>query len=366
MVIVNAMTTLRLRRDLDALPSRRSGTTPPRGGGPPHKLSSNENPFPPLPSVTAKISELLPAVNRYPQPAAMELTARISRRFGVSASRVVFGSGSVEVVSQLIRATADPASQVIFPWPSFEAYPLLTAAAGAVGVPVPLDARYRHDFAAMRTAVSAQTSLVIVCNPNNPTGTAVCAADLEDFISAIPPHIVVLIDEAYLQFNRDPASPAGIDLARRYRSVVVAHTFSKAYGLAGLRIGYAVAPEQVAAAMRKVAVPYGVTALAQAAALASLDAEDELAQRVEWLVAERHRVGMRLRGLGWRLPDSQANFFWFPLGTHTDAAADVFGQHGIAARRFDGEGLRVSLGDTAANDALIAVAAHLAPEFLPS
>jgi histidinol-phosphate aminotransferase len=350
-----------LRPDLDALPAYRPGQAAPPAGGPSHKLSSNENPFAPLPSVAASIAARIGSANCYPESAGQEITARISDRFAVSPAQVVLGSGSVEVISQLIRATAGPGDEVVFAWRSFEAYPPLTIGAGATPVKVPLGPGFRHDFAAMRAAVTARTRLIIVCNPNNPTGTSVHSGELAEFVAAVPAQIAILIDEAYLQFNRDPDSPAGIELLRRHPNVVLAHTFSKAYGLAGLRIGYGIAPEPVAAAMRKVAMPFGVTSLAQAAAVASLDAEDEMAERVGWLLAERARVGAVLEDTGWELPRSQANFFWFPLGDATDAAVAVFAAHGISVRAFGGEGLRVSLGDVAANDALLAAAAAIAP-----
>jgi histidinol-phosphate aminotransferase len=355
-----------LRPDLDALPAYRPGKAAPPAGGPSHKLSSNENPFAPLPSVAASIAARIGSANFYPETASpetggQEITARISDRFAIPAARVVLGSGSVEVISQLIRATAGPGDEVVFAWRSFEAYPLLTIGAGATPVKVPLGPGLRHDFAAMRAALTARTRLIIVCNPNNPTSTSVHSDELADFVAAVPARVAILIDEAYLQFNRDPASPAGIDLVRRHPNVVLAHTFSKAYGLAGLRIGYGIAPEPVATAMRKVALPFGVTSLARAAAVASFDAEDEMAERVNWLLAERARVGAALRDMGWELPRSQANFFWFPLGEATDAAVATFAAHGISVRSFSGEGLRVSLGAVAANDALVAAAAAVAP-----
>jgi histidinol-phosphate aminotransferase len=351
------MTMPYLRRDLDALGAYRPGKPPPASTGPTYKLSSNENPFEPLPSVAASIAARITSANRYPETAGHEITRRICERFDVSHDRVVLGSGSVEVISQLMRATAGPGDEVLFAWRSFEAYPLLTIAAGATPVQVPLAPGFRHDFDAMLAAITDRTRLVIVCSPNNPTGTTADADGLARFLAAVPPRIVVLYDEAYREFDTDPGSPNGIDVVRAHPNVVLAHTFSKAYGLAGLRIGYGIAPAPVAAAMRKVAVPFGVTGLAQAAAVASFDAEDELRARVDWLVAERTRVGKALLDMGWDLPPTQANFFWFPLGDATDAAVEAFAAHGVSVRPFSGEGLRVSLGDTAANDAIIAAAA---------
>lgn len=353
------MTTVRLREDLEALGAYRPGKAPVPGEGPRFKLSSNENPYPPLPSVAARIAELAGGVNRYPNMAGHAITDRLAALHGVPAAQVVLGAGGVEILSQLMRATAGAGDEIVFAWRSFEAYPLLAVAAGARPVQVPLTAAHGHDFAAMRAAIGERTRLVIVCNPNNPTGTAVGAAELTAFVESVPADVVVLIDEAYVQFNRDAEVPDAVALGRRHPNVVVARTFSKAYGLAGLRIGYALAPEPVAVAMRKVAVPFGVTDLAQGAALASLDAEDELAVRVDDLVAERDRLAGALADLGWRIPPSQANFFWFPLGERTGEGTEVFARHGVVVRPFDGEGLRVCVGDAEANEALLAAAGEL-------
>lgn len=353
------MTTVRLRDDLDALAAYRPGKAPGPGDGPRFKLSSNENPYPPLPSVAARIAELAGGVNRYPNMAGHTITARLAALHGVTAGQVVLGAGGVEIISQLMRATSGAGDEVVFAWRSFEAYPLLAVAAGARPVQVPLTEAHGHDFAAMRAAIGERTRLVIVCNPNNPTGTAAGRAELTEFVESVPPEVVVLIDEAYLQFNRDPDAPDGVELFGRHPNVVVARTFSKAYGLAGLRVGYALAAEPVAVAMRKVALPFGVTDLAQGAALASLDAGDELAGRVDELVAERDRLAGALAGQGWRIPPSQANFFWFPLGEHTGLGTEVFTRHGVVVRPFGGEGLRVCVGDDEANEALLAAAGEL-------
>jgi histidinol-phosphate aminotransferase len=354
------MAGLYLRADLAQLPAYRQGSGPQPGDTAIFKLSSNENPFDPLPSVQARVAEALAGFNRYPDNGGRALVERIGARYGVQPAQVALGAGSVEVISQLIRATAGAGDEIVFPWRSFEAYPLLTIAAGALPVMVPLTPLFGHDFAAMRAAVTDRTRLIIVCNPNNPTGTSVAARELEEFLSSIPPRIVVVIDEAYLQFNRDPDAAVGRELLGLYPSVVVAHTFSKAYGLAGLRLGYALAPELVVSAMRKVSLPFAVTNLAQAAGIASLDAEAELAERVEMLVAERERVARELARLGVYVPPSQGNFLWIPAGAGTEEAAGVFARHGVVVRPVPGEGLRVSIGDVAANQALVEAAPELA------
>ncbi|MFS0853671.1 histidinol-phosphate transaminase [Microbacterium sp. 179-I 3D4 NHS] len=356
------MTELRLRNDLSAIPGYKPGKAAPQieTAAPVHKISSNENPYPPLPSVTASIADQLTQINRYPETAATALTAVLCARFGVAPVNVVLGSGSVEVVSQLIRATAGDGDEVLFAWRSFEAYPMLTRAAGAVPVPVPLTEDHRHDLDAMLAAITDRTRLILVCNPNNPTGTTIGDAELDRFLSRVPAHIVVVIDEAYVQFNDRADSPIGIEYFRRYPNVAVAHTFSKAYGLAGMRIGYAIAPEQLGIALRKVALPFGVTNLAQTAAVASLAAEDELAERVAALVVERERVVSAFRTAGIELPESKGNFVWLPLGEKTVEVAELLERNGLLVRPFAGEGLRATVAESEANDRLIASAPAIA------
>ncbi|GAA3807033.1 histidinol-phosphate transaminase [Cellulomonas soli] len=349
----------RTREDLDRIPGYRQGRSAGDGGAPSHKLSSNENPYDPLPSVRDRIAEVLGRINLYPDMAGAVLVPELARLHDVDPARIVLGAGSVEVVSQLIRATTGPGEEVLFAWRSFEAYPLLVVSAGAEPVQVPLTADLAHDLPAMLAAITERTRLVIVCNPNNPTGTTVGAAALEEFLDAVPRDVVVLVDEAYREFDTSTDRPDGVALARQRDNVVVAHTFSKAYGLAGVRVGYAIAPPVVADAMRKVAVPFGVTGLAQAAAAASLEAQGELLDRVLALVAERERVVRALTAQGWDLPPTQANFVWLPTGEATDRAVEVLERHGILARAFPGEGVRVSIGRDEANTAVLAACAEI-------
>ncbi|WP_341945924.1 histidinol-phosphate transaminase [Microbacterium sp. LWH11-1.2] len=362
------MSELRLREDLRAIPDYRPGraTTQSASDGPIYKVSSNENPYPPLPSVAAAIADRVSHINRYPETAATALTALLCARFDVEPANVVLGSGSVEVVSQLMRATAGEGDEVLFAWRSFEAYPMLVRAAGAIPVAVPLTADHRHDLDAMLAAITDRTRLVIVCNPNNPTGTTIGAEELTAFLDAVPRDIAVVIDEAYVHFNERADSPSGIEYFRRYDNVAVAHTFSKAYGLAGLRVGYALAPERLANALRKVAIPFGVTDLAQTAAVASLNAESELSARVADLVTERERVVHAFRDAGIDLPETQANFIWVPFGDATVAAAELLEQHGLLVRPFAGEGFRVTIAEREANDLLVQLAPELARLVAPA
>ncbi len=345
------------RDTISTLPAYKQGA--PAGDEHAAKLSSNENPFAPLASVTEAIASALGEIHLYPSMAVTEVTERIAQRFDVMSENIAFGSGSVEVLSQLIHASAGAGDEVIFAWRSFEAYPILVQVAGATPVSVALLADERHDLSAMAAAITAQTRLILVCNPNNPTGAFVTTDELDAFLARVPENVLVVIDEAYVHFNRDSASAVGIDFFRRYPNVAVLHTFSKAYGLAGLRIGYAIAPVAVAANLRRVAVPFGVTALAQRAALASLDAEAELGLRIDTIVTERTRVLEGLRASGWSVTDSEGNFIWLRTGDDTDRVNAVLLADGILVRAFAGEGLRVTIGTPSQNDRFIAAAASI-------
>ena len=262
----------------------------------------------------------------------------------------------MEVASQIIRAVCDEGDEVVFAWRSFEAYPILTGLAGATAVKVPLTADERHDLPAMAAAVTERTKVVLVCTPNNPTGTSVTADELHEFMARVPSDVLVVVDEAYVHFNVDPAAARGIDFFREYPNVVVLHTFSKAYGLAGLRIGYAIAPDYISAALRAVAIPFGVSNLAQQAALASLAAESEVEERITALVEQRDHVHRQLTEQGWDLVESQANFVWLRTGEHTEEAEQIFARHGVIVRAFAGEGIRVSIGSPAGNQTFIVAA----------
>ncbi|MBO9624859.1 MAG: histidinol-phosphate transaminase [Microbacterium sp.] len=333
--------TLHTRAGLEAVPAYRQGRSAPAGAS---KLSSNESPHAPLPSVVTAVQERLGSIHRYPDMSASALRDDLAARYGVDPSLITVGAGSVELAAQLIHAVAGEGDEVMFAWRSFEAYPSLVRIAGATPVAVPLNAEHAHDLDAMLAAITPRTRAIFVCNPNNPTGTVVTAAELEGFVAAVPHDVLVVIDEAYVHFDRTDSYGAGIELFRRHPHVAVLHTFSKAYGLAGLRIGYAISPLEVAENQRKVAVPFGVTDLAQAAARASLDAEDELAVRIEEVVAQRNRLRDLLIDAGWPAVASQANFVWVPAGERTDELEALLREGGVITRAFPGEGVRISSG----------------------
>ncbi|MER7400056.1 histidinol-phosphate transaminase [Streptomyces sp. NPDC000151] len=348
--------TPKLRAALDGVPTYKPGKPAAAGGPVAYKLSSNENPYPPLPGVLETAVAAAGAFNRYPDLACTGLMAELSERFGVPVEHLATGTGSVGVAQQLIQATAGPGDEVIYAWRSFEAYPIVTQVSGATSVQVPLDADEVHDLDAMLAAVTERTRLIFVCNPNNPTGTVVRRAELERFLDAVPSDVLIVLDEAYREFIRDAEVPDGIELYRDRPNVCVLRTFSKAYGLAGLRVGFAVAHEPVAAALRKTAVPFGVSQLAQDAAVASLRSEDALLERVDALVAERTRVSEALTAQGWTVPESQANFVWLRLGERTVDFARACEQAGAVVRPFPGEGVRVSIGEAEGNDIFLQTA----------
>jgi histidinol-phosphate aminotransferase len=350
--------TPRLRSALDGIPPYKPGRPATmQDGRPAYKLSSNENPYPPLPSVLATVRAEAESFNRYPDMFARGLTAAIAERFDVPASHVATGTGSVGVLQQLVQASVGEGDEVLYAWRSFEAYPIVVQISGARSVTVPLTAGEHHDLDAMAAAVTDRTRLVLVCSPNNPTGTAVRRAELDRFLDRVPRDVLVVIDEAYREFVRDPEVPDALEVYRDRPNVAVLRTFSKAYGLAGLRVGYAVAHPPVADALRKAAVPFGVSGIAQAAAVASLAAEAELLERVAALVEERTRVQAALREQGWvSVPDSQANFVWLRLGERTTELAAACQAAGVVVRPFAGDGARVTIGEPEANDLFLQVA----------
>ncbi|ORJ52558.1 pyridoxal phosphate-dependent aminotransferase [Mycobacterium simiae] len=347
--------TARLRPELAGLPVYVPGKTVPGS----IKLASNETVFGPLPGVRAAIEQATDIVNRYPDNGCVHLKAALAKHLGpgFEPEHVAVGAGSVSLCQQLIQITASAGDEVIFGWRSFELYPPLVQVAGAAAVRVPLT-DHTFDLYAMLAAITERTRLIFVCNPNNPTSTAVDPDALTRFVEAVPPHIVVALDEAYVEYIRDDMAPDSLALVRAHPNVVVLRTFSKAYGLAGLRVGYAVGHRDVITALDQVYVPFSVTSVSQAAAIASLDAADELLTRTDALVADRARVSARLREVGFTLPPSQANFVWLPLGPRTQNFVTRAADAGIVVRPYGDDGVRVSIGAPEENDALLEFAGN--------
>jgi histidinol-phosphate aminotransferase len=355
--------TVRLRPVLAKLPAY----VPGRNVAGSIKLASNENCYGPLPYVLEHIVAAAAGANRYPDTNSTELMAALAAKFGVHVEHLVVGCGSVSLCQQLVLASAGAGDEVLFGWRSFEAYPIITAISGADSVRVRLVDEI-HDLAAMASAITDRTRLIFVCNPNNPTGTAVPGVELVSFLDQVPGDVLVVLDEAYREFVTDKRVLDATTLLARYPNVIVLRTFSKAYGLAGLRVGYGIAADPaVAMAVRQTQVPFAVTQIAQAAALASLQpaAEQQLTERVAEVTAERARVSQELRALGYRLPDSQANFVWLANGPAEqggiDAATFAAGceQRGMIVRAFADSGVRVTIGTTGENDKFLSAAAEL-------
>ncbi|SDC36235.1 histidinol-phosphate transaminase [Nocardioides lianchengensis] len=352
------MSTPQPRATIADIPPYVAGRPPTvRPGMTSYKLSSNENPYPPLPGVVEAVQAAVGQMNRYPDMGASALYAALADSLDVPVEDLSVATGSVGLIYQLVQAFCDPGDEVVFAWRSFEAYPIAVTAAGAASVRVPVLPDGRHDLDAMAAAITDRTRIVLVCTPNNPTGPAVTQAELDAFLARVPSHVVVVVDEAYVEFVRMDDPVDGLASYRSRANVVLTRTFSKAYGLAGFRVGYAVAPAPIAAALRAVSLPFGVSTVAQVAAIASLERQPELLERVDALVAERTRVVDGLRAAGWDVPDAQGNFVWFGLGERTADFAQAADELGIVVRPFAGEGARVSIGETEANDRLLQLAA---------
>ncbi|MGW4203143.1 histidinol-phosphate transaminase [Streptomyces sp. NPDC004726] len=318
-------------------------------------LASNESPYGLLPGVAARLAELVEGVSRYPDMSAARLVGTIAAHHGVTPERVAVGAGSSEVCGQLLHAVVDPGSEVIFGWRSFEAYPILTTVAG--GTPVRIALRdHALDLEAMAEAVTERTRLIFVCNPNNPTSTAVGEAELRDFVDRVPDEVLIVMDEAYREYADATTVPDALALFGDRPNVVVLRTFSKAYALAGLRVGYCVGAPEIVAQVRKTQVPFSVSGLAQEAAIAALGEGDEVARRARLTIGERDRVSGELRSLGYDVPASQANFVWLPLGHDSAAFAEHCLGGGVVPRAFPDEGVRVTIGLAEENAAFLALA----------
>jgi histidinol-phosphate aminotransferase len=311
-----------------------------------------------LPGVLEAAVAAAGAMNRYPDMFATGLVTAVAERLDVPESHLATGTGSVGVLQQIIQATVTEGDEVVYAWRSFEAYPIVVGISGARAIRVPLDADARHDLGAMADAVTDRTRLVLVCSPNNPTGPVVRHDEMVAFLARLPADVVVVLDEAYCEFVRDPDAADGIRLYRERPNLCVLRTFSKAYGLAGLRVGFAVAPEPVADALRKTAVPFGVSGIAQEAAIESLRREEALLERVGTLVAERDRVRQALLDQGWEVPISEANFVWLDLGDVTTEFAAECDKAGVVVRAFPGEGCRVTVAEPEASDVFLRTAAE--------
>lgn len=349
-----ASPSVHVRSAVRSLPAYVPGARPTRTDT--AKLSSNELPYPVQPSVLAALVHAAEQVARYPQMAGDDLVAALAARYGVDPACVVVGNGSVALIQHLLDTVCDEGDDVVMPWRSFEAYPICVAVAGAHAIKVPLTCDGRHDVPAMLAALTPRTRVVMACTPNNPTGPALSAAELAELVDGVPPEVLVLVDEAYLDFVTDPAVGDAMTLLADHPNLVVSRTFSKAHALAGMRVGYLIGAPALVGAIRSVATPFGVSLPAQAAAVAALEPQAlaETARRAQAVAAERDRVVATLRQRGWRVPDAQGNFYWLGVGEQTAALAEHCKDAGILVRPFAGEGVRVSVGTAQDNDRVLA------------
>lgn len=328
------------------------------------QLASNESPFPPHPKVIEAIQRTAAAMNRYPDPDATLLRRRLAERYETEPGRIAVANGSCEILLAAAEALCEPGAEIVYAWPSFSMYPYLPALTGAREIRVPLAPGGVHDLDAMAAEVTAATQLLIVCNPNNPTATHRRADEIADFCERIPPHVTVILDEAYIEFQTDDDPDATLDLLADFPNLVVLRTFSKCYGLAGLRVGYAIGSATFRAAVDAVRQPFSVNALAQAAAAEAILHSDDVLFRVESTVAERLRVEEALHDLDLETAETQANFSWIDLGDgqESEVVAGLAAQQ-IAVRPGTALGdpghIRVSYGLPEENDRFLAVLSEL-------
>jgi histidinol-phosphate aminotransferase len=355
---------VKIRSAVAALPVYRPGRpAAPGSTGTAHKLSSNENHHPPLPEVLEAAIEACRQMNRYPDMGNTALTEAVADRLGVQGDRLAFGTGSVAMLYHLLHAVCEPGDEVVYAWRSFEAYPIAVQVTGATSKPIPLGPGATHDLDAMVAAVGPDTRVLLLCTPNNPTGPALRHDDVERVLEQVSDDVLVVVDEAYVEFVTDPSAVRGLDLLDR-ANVAVQRTFSKAYGLAGFRVGYCIAAPELAAAVRAVALPFGVSVAAQAAAVAALTAEEQLMKQVAVIVSARDELADSLRALAFDVPVSQGNFVWLPAGPRTTEYAAAFGEGGLSVRPYvagdEHDGVRITVGEPEANARVLEVAATLA------
>ncbi|MEZ5216403.1 MAG: histidinol-phosphate transaminase [Ilumatobacteraceae bacterium] len=352
----------RPRKAVDALPAYRPGkgaaqAEAEHGITNAIKLASNENPLPPVQRIVDAVAAAAAGANRYADHRATVLRERLAGWLGVDVASVTVGAGSVGLLQQLFLTYVDPGDEVVYPWRSFEVYPVYTQLMAGRAITTPLTAELAFDLEALAEAITPETKLVLLATPNNPTGTAVRVAELDTLLAGIDPGTIVVIDEAYREFLDPSFGDPVHELLPKYPNVVVTRTFSKAHGLAGLRLGYAVGHPEVISAVDKTLFPFVVSAAAQAAGLAAIDAEAEIGDRVRAILAERTRVIEALTGRGWNLPDAQANFVYLALGAATDETCVALERRGVVTRPFSGEGIRVTIGSVAENDRFLAALA---------
>jgi histidinol-phosphate aminotransferase len=349
---------LEFARTLDSIPVYPAATTYAFTGDL-VKLASNETPYAPHPAVLEAVQSAAQNINRYPDPSHAVLRRRLADRTGRPGAQITLGNGSCEILLAAAQAMLEPGAEIVYAWPAFSMYPQLAAMTGARAIEVPLTASQSHDLDAMASEVNAATRIVLICNPNNPTATALTVQEIDDFIAALPRHVAVIVDEAYVEFQTLQDPDESLALLDKHPNVVLLRTFSKVYGLCGLRVGYALGPESFRSACDRVRQPFSVNMLAQAAATEALNHLDEIASRVERTVVERIHLESELEDRGLATTDSQANFSWVSVGDKSeDDVMRGLGERGVIVRAgtdLGGPGwMRVTYGTRAENDAFLA------------
>lgn len=328
-----------------------------------HRLGSNEAPDAVDPAILSAVTSALAGANRYPDLRGETLAAALAGRHGLNAAQIAVAAGSIVLLDQIVRGWCDPGDAVVAPWRSYEAYPIIAGLSGATLVTVPLDAAHRLDRAAFLAAIGPRTRIALICNPNNPTGTVLDTDTLDALLAAIPADVLIVLDEAYCDFAGSAAQVAASPAARlaRHPNLVILRTFSKAWGLAGLRVGYAMAAPEVIEQIHAVQPPFPLPGVALAAALAALALEPAVTARIARNATERARLTEGLTAQGLPVAESQANFIWLPLGGDAASLNDHLARNGIAARCFAGEGLRITTGTPADTDAVLDAVARWRP-----
>ncbi|MFY9487830.1 MAG: histidinol-phosphate transaminase [Solirubrobacterales bacterium] len=354
---------LKINKTIGAIPIYPAASTY-AFGGPLAKLASNESPFAPHPAVAEAITAAGHNVNRYPDPTGTALREKIAVTYDMAVEQVVLGNGSCEILLAAAQVMLEPGAEIVYAWPSFSMYPHLAAMTGATAVEVPLTADHRHDLPAMAAAVTDRTRIVVLCNPNNPTGTFIDPGEIERFVDQLPDDVCVIVDEAYIEFVDGGERDALLPLVIERDNVVVTRTFAKIYGLAGLRVGYAFAPVEFKQTVDVVRQPFSVNLVAQAAAAEALNHPDDVKQRVASTQAERAWVETELRERGFSTADTQANFSWIELGEHDeDKVVEGLAKQGIIVRAgtaLGAEGfIRVSYGEHSENERFVTALAAL-------
>jgi histidinol-phosphate aminotransferase len=317
------------------------------------KLASNENPMEPIPEVIDAITDVVAGINRYADHRAVEMRQTIADWQGLPVEHVTVGAGSSAILHRLVSAYVDPGDEVLYPWRSFEVYPIYTRLLDGEPVTVPL-VNETADLTGLLEAITEKTKLIMIANPNNPTGTALTTAALAEFCASVPDRVIVVIDEAYFEFVEPTFGNSVTDLLPDHRNAIVTRTFSKAQGLAGLRVGYAMGDPDIITAIDKTQMPFAVSMPSQAAAIAAVNHADKIAERVEGIVSERARVISEVRRWGVEVPNSQANFFYLPLGEKSNDVFASMERDGVVTRLFDQLGVRITISTPAENDRMLA------------